>query len=46
MSVAHATIENTRQPDGYWDRHQSSTERGTTSVLLSRRDDQDHNRIR
>jgi len=32
MSVAHATIENTRQPDGYWDRHRSSTERGTTSV--------------
>ena len=33
MSVAHATLRNRRQqPDGYRDRHRSSTERGTTSL--------------
>jgi hypothetical protein len=37
MSVAHATIGNRRQPDGYWDRHRSSTELGTTSVLTADR---------
>jgi selenocysteine lyase/cysteine desulfurase len=34
MSVAHATLRNRRQPDGYRDRHRSSTERGTTSRLV------------